>query len=107
MAQWLGMYSGLTHATKVQDIEVSLRKAVTAFAAASELERAEKAKGVRKLSEQLLAARLKALHARLSALTEPGSNVPVTGLRQQERELHKHGVDGILKEFRFDPPATV
>jgi hypothetical protein len=73
MAQWNGQYGGLTDETKVQDLEESLRRAVTAFAAAADADRESKGKAVHHLSDRLLAARLKALRARLSALREPGT----------------------------------
>ena len=105
MAQWNGQFSGLTHETKVQDIEASLRQAVTAFDAAPDAERESKAKAVHHLSGRLLAGRLKALRARLSALREPGlkraSDSQVKQLQTREQELHAQGVAGILKEFGF------
>jgi len=95
----------LTHETKVQDIEASLQQAVAAFDAATEAEREPKAKAVHHLSDRLLAARMKALRARLSALREPGlkraSDSQVKQLRTREQELHAQGVAGILREFGF------
>jgi hypothetical protein len=103
MAQWTGQFSGFTHETKVQDIERSLRQAIQSFKAASEPGRAGKLKAVRQLSERLLAARRKALRARISALTEPGSKSLVgeqaLHLRTREQELQAQGVDEILREF--------
>ncbi|MGI8603669.1 MAG: hypothetical protein ACR2OZ_11815 [Verrucomicrobiales bacterium] len=101
MAQWSGQFSGLTHESKVQDIEASLRQAVAAFDAAPEAERDSKSKAVHHL-----AARSKAMHARLSALREPGrksaSSSHLTQLLTRERELQAQGVTGILREFNFD-----
>jgi hypothetical protein len=103
MAQWAGQFSGFTHETKVQDIEKSLRQAIRTFKAASEPERSGKLTSLRHLSERLLAARRKALHARISALTEPGSKSLVgkqaLHLRIREQELQAQGVDEILREF--------
>ena len=105
MAQWKGQFSGLTHETKVQDLEATLRQAVTAFDAAPDAERETKAKAVRHLADRLLTARLKALRARLSALREPGqkraSDSQVKQLQTREQEFHAQGVAGILKEFHF------
>lgn len=105
MAQWNGQFSGLTHETKVQDIEASLRQAVVAYRGASVAERDSKAKAVRHLSKRLLAARLKALRARLSGLREPGKRrvreVQLMQLQTREHELLAEGVAGILKEFSF------
>jgi len=104
MAQWLGAYSGLTHETKMQDIEASLRKAVKAFAAASGLERDLKLENIRHLSERLLAARLKVLRAKISALAVTASKgaeigKQMTRLERREQELQEQGIDGILAEF--------
>jgi hypothetical protein len=105
MAQWTGAYSGLTHETKVQDIERSLRLAIATFVTLPEAERAGKLKAIRHLAERLLAVRLKALRARLSALTEPGSKGLDEGkashLRAREMELQAQSVDDVLKEFGF------
>lgn len=103
MAQWTGQFSGHTHETKVQDIEDSLRLAIQTCRAASEAERTGKLKAIRHLAERLLAARLKALRARISALTEPGSksldDTKAAHLRSREQELQTQGVEDILREF--------
>lgn len=105
MAQWIGQYSGLTHETKVQDLETSLRKTVAACATAPEAERESRGKAVEHLAGRLLAARLKAIRARLSALREPGqkraSEDQLKQLQTCEQELLAQGVAGILKEFHF------
>ena len=110
MAQWNGQFSGLTHETKVQDIEASLRQAVAAFNSATEGERDSKSKAVRHLAERLLAARLKALRSRLCVLREPGkkraSDSRVKQLQAREQETEAQGVTGILNEFHFGE-ATV
>src|SRR5882762_1612725 len=97
MAQWTGQFSGFTHETKVQDIEHSLRHAIKTFEAAPEAERIGKLKAIRHLSAKLLAARLKALRARISALTEPGSKSSddrqASHLRARQQELERQGVD--------------
>ncbi|MGH7989965.1 MAG: hypothetical protein ACREDS_07255 [Limisphaerales bacterium] len=103
MAQWAGQFSGFTHETKVQDIEKSLRQAVETLKAASEMERSSKLKAIHNLSERLLTARLKALRARISALTEPGkrnaTENQISHLQIREQELQAQGIDGILREF--------
>src|SRR5258708_833125 len=77
VAQWLGQFSGHTHATRVEDAEHALRHAVTAFRTAAPRARGRKAESVRNLAERLLAARLKLLKARLAALG------PVSAGREQ------------------------
>ena len=80
-----------------------MRQAVTSYKALPEAERAGKLKAIRNLSEKLLAVRLKALHARISALTEPGSknldDAKAAHLRTREQELQAQSVDDILREF--------
>lgn len=100
MAQWMGQFSGLTHATKVHAIEESLRLAVKSLAAAGAADTVRKAKAVRHLSERLLAARLRQLRASISTLTEPGQDASRKQVARLEmRELRDQGVEGILKEF--------
>lgn len=103
MAQWTGQFGGLTHETKVQDVENSLRPAIKSFETTSEAERLEKLKTVRHLSEWLLVVRLKALRARISALTEPGSkrldDKQIAHLQKREQELQAQGADEILRGF--------
>ena len=103
MAQWSGQYSGLTHDTKVKDAEVSLRKAVESLSRLSTTDRSGKMKHIRSLAERLLAARLKAMRARLSSLTEPGSTnldaEQTSSLRARKEGVEAHGVEAILKEF--------
>lgn len=110
MAQWTGQFSGFTHETKVQDIEHSLRQAIKTFETISGPARSEKLRAIQHLSEKLLAARLKALRARLSALTEPGSkssgNEQASHLRTREQELQGQNEDDILKEFGFNKSAA-
>lgn len=105
MAQWAGQFSGFTHETKVQDVERSLRQAITTFQALPEAERSGKLKAIRHLAERLLVVRLKALRARISALTEPGSksldDTKAAHLRTHERELQAQSTDDILREFGF------
>lgn len=105
MAQWTGQFSGFTHETKVQDIEQSLRQTITTYKALPEAERAGKLKAIRHLAERLLAVRLKALRARISALTEPGSkgldDTKAAHLRTREQELQDQSADDILREFEL------
>jgi hypothetical protein len=100
VAQWRGQFSGLTHATKVEDAEDALRTAVAAFRASGPGAAPAKAKAVRRLAARLLTARLKALKARRAAAT------PVTGpsarfeqLVQEETAMRAAGVNAILTEF--------
>ena len=101
MAQWAGQFTGLTHETKVQDAEESLRKAVQTHAQSPTPDKATQA--IQQLAERVLKTRLKALHARIAALSEPGkhraSPETLEHLRQQETQLLDGGVAPILKEF--------
>jgi hypothetical protein len=113
MAQWAYGYSGHTHDTKVLDVEESLRLAVAAHSAATEAERDHKSKAVHHLAERLLAARLKAVRARIARLSEPDQRrKPETAdhlerLRKHEAEVEAQGVDGILREFGFHGTVQV
>jgi hypothetical protein len=105
VAQWLGQFSGHTHATRVEDAEETLRHAVAAFrAAASDDVRRRKARSVRNLAERLLSARLKLLKARLTAL-EPvaedrqPSAEEIESLREREARTRAEGLSGIVAEF--------
>ncbi len=105
MAQWAGQYSGFTHGTKVQDLEDSLRKAVTALADSSVDARENQNKVVRRLAERLLVARLKLLHARIAAASElryrngKASAEQVPKLELRARGVEADGLEGILREF--------
>ena len=103
MAQWTGQFSGHTHESKVQDIEDSLRLAIQTYRTASEAERTSQLKAIRHLAERLLAARLKALRASISAITEPGSkrldDTKASHLRAREHGLQAQSVDDILREY--------
>ncbi|MBN9693945.1 MAG: hypothetical protein J0M24_27190 [Verrucomicrobia bacterium] len=104
MAQWTGQFSGLTHNTKVRDTEASLRRAVAAAAQASPEVRYRKVRPMHALAERLLAVRLKAVRARIAALTEPGKrrSDEVGGLEEKERQILAGGIEAILREFGAD-----
>ncbi len=100
MAQWLGQFSGLTHESKLEDAEATLRTAVAAFRAASQPDVAKKAKAVQRLAARVLSLRVKLLKARLNA------NGPMVRIYEQvqrwieqERAILAEGVNAILSEF--------
>jgi len=103
MAQWMKQFSGHTHETKIQDIEVSLQKAVKALESTFGNERKRKTKAVRHLAERLQRSRLKMLRARISALTETMQpeelSKRIKQLKLKEHKLIEQGVAGILREF--------
>ena len=67
MAQWLGQFSGLTHASAVDDAERLLRHAASTFGSESEsVARRKKAKNARSLAKRVLRARIRYLKAALS-----------------------------------------
>jgi len=103
MAQWMRQFTGATHDTKVQDVEESLQLAVEALADADGEERADKLKAVEQLAGRLLKARLKAVRAKISALSEPGMESKAAkqlpGLETRRQQLLGQGVEGILREF--------
>src|SRR5438094_10088260 len=101
MAQWLGQFSGNTHATKVQDLEATLRDAVVVFHKARSCKaRRVKANAVQNLAKKLLAARLRLFKARIVAKTavtveeaESPSNA-VESLRKREAKARAEGLTG-------------
>ena len=107
MAQWSRQYTGNTHATRVADLEASLRRAVSAFTEAqSDPERASKAKSVRKLAERLLLARRRLLAARRTAAQQVRSGEAlaerekeISRLQERAATLDEGGLRGILAEF--------
>ncbi len=105
MAQWMRQFTGATHDTKVQDVEESLQSAVQALADAAGEARADKLKAVEQLAGRLLKARLKAVRAKISALSEPGMErkaaKQLPGLETSRQQLLDQGVDGILREFKI------
>ncbi len=107
MAQWLGQYTGLTHATRVADSEAALRHAVGVLRACTTTEdRAKQAKIVHQLAKRLLSARTRHLKARLVA-TQRGATADATAkyadeinnILRRKAELVEQGLSGILAEF--------
>lgn len=106
MAQWIGQFTGHTHATKVTDAEEELREIIISFHKADPLNRRRKAKSVKNLAERLLTIRLKFLKALLDTL-EPASSEDVDPtakriaiVRAVEAKTRTEGLKGILAEFR-------
>ncbi len=106
MAQWLGQFTGNTHATKVQNLEASLRHAVNVFHKTRPGKaRKVKAKAVQSLAKKLLSARLRLFKARIVANTpvaiEEGDSQMsgIESLRDREAKARAEGLHGILIEF--------
>ncbi len=105
MAQWAWQFSGLSHATKVDDTEYMLRHAVNVFKSASDDEKGKKAKSVKKLAIKVLNARLKLVKAKRSEIEPVKSEdwaarkIQVEHLIEVESRLTSEGVNGILAEF--------
>ncbi len=98
-------FTGATHDTKVQDVEESFQSAVEALADADDEARADKLKAIEQLAGRLLKARLKAIGAKISALSEPGMEIKAAkrlpGLETRRQQLLDQGVEGILREFNI------
>src|SRR5437763_46963 len=89
MAQWLGQFSGNTHATKVQDLEGALRHAVDVFRGTRSIKaRRAKAYAVQNQAKKLFAARLRLLKARIAA------NAPIA---VEEAKSRTSGVESLRK----------
>jgi hypothetical protein len=107
MAQWMGQFTGNSHATKIEDLETTLRHAINVYREVRErVESQTKEKAIRKLAEKLFTARLKYLKARLYEAEPVMENKEerrqrkrVETLRQQEVKVRSDGVNGILLEF--------
>ena len=107
MAQWLGQFSGNTHATRVADIEDAMRHAVAALRTAKGTDAAvSKAKAARRLAEQLFAARIRLLEVRLDAATpltseQSEARPHLDKLRSRIVAMQAEGVRRVLEEFEI------
>jgi hypothetical protein len=105
MAQWAGQYSGLSHATKVDDYEYMLEHAIEIFKSCTDAEKSKKAKSVRKLAAKVLNARLKLVKAKryevepVEAKDWKERRVQIDHLEEVEAKLSSEGTAGILREF--------
>jgi hypothetical protein len=107
MAQWLGQFSGNTHATAVADAEELLRHAIDVLRATSAgPERARKAKAVRNLAKRVFSARERFLKARRVEVHRVRTEEAmarhareIDSLQCREAQLRKDGIVGILHEF--------
>ena len=128
MAQWLGQFTGSTHATRLADAEDALRHAVDALGgAASDGERAQKMHAVHVGAERVVALRLRMLKARIIALaatdrvdvgwrsseTERAPAKPrrapaesISSLRAREEHVRAVNVEGVLREFGVESTKT-
>ena len=111
MAQWQGQFSGKTHASKVKDLEKSLRKSVSAYQNESG-SKPEKGKSVVRLARRLLRARIRLLKSREGdRVTGPASDEDrLTGEASQQSRLAQTiegGVPAILEEFGADELASM
>jgi len=105
MAQWMGQFTGRTHESKVKELERTLEKAIEALKEASSDNFNAKRKSVLKVSARLLAARHKAIKARISKISETRSlendSSKTRNLIQREKEINTNGVEMILKEYEI------
>jgi hypothetical protein len=102
MAQWIGLGSGATHATKVKDLEESLRAAIAALKSTSDDDgREAKVRTIQNLSRRLLSARLHLIGSRLTKAKEKQAHDESKLLREREIACEREGTKGILKEFGF------
>lgn len=87
MAQWLGQFTGRTHATKVRHLEDLLRNAIDSARVAPNAELPKRLRNIKSIAEHLLSSRVKMLKRRGSDKVE---------------ETVEGGVDAILDEFEFE-----
>ena len=109
MAQWLGQFTGHTHATKVADREEMLRAAIARCSTAGSEEATPP--NLVPLARRVIEARLKCMRAQLSDLREPRPGAlpqkQIDRLEQQIRELESGDIAAILMEFRCPPHIIV
>src|SRR5690349_7743928 len=96
MAQWAGQFMGLTHATRVDDAEQSLRSAVGNFGWCPDEERPRREKAIRKLAARVLRFRLRSLKANERGAT---SVADAERLRAARAIVEAGGAAAILTEF--------
>jgi hypothetical protein len=104
VAQWLGQYTGNTHATRVAELDSQLRHAISVLRAIEDdSDRMKRAKSVRKLAKRLLAARARCIKAKLASAEihdAIGKGLgDVASLRQHLASIEEGGLDAILAEF--------
>jgi len=109
MAQGGWLFSGHTLATRVEDAEALLRRAVDSLRAAGPGRDREKKAAVDRLAARLFAARLKLLKARIVAAAEvrskwtPGDWAKRTAsVERKYATLREGGVAMNLREFGVD-----
>jgi hypothetical protein len=100
VAQWSGQFSGNTHASRVDDLECSLRAAVLSLKAATpKPELLTCTNDVRQLAEKVLKARIRLLRARIAAEPPSGAAPRHSGLERRLATTLEGGVSAILQEF--------
>jgi hypothetical protein len=106
VAQWLGQFSGRTHATRVEDAEETLKAAIGSFHDCCGEERARRAKALRKMAARVLRARLQYLKASLVAAQRVPTaealakhTTQLEHLRSAQDATVEGGLGAILSEF--------
>jgi hypothetical protein len=118
MAQWLGQFTGRTHASKVLAIEESLQKAVAKLQVTPAELVTPQINAVVRLAERLLRARRKQMKVAHSiereARTVPLDTERMKQLVTSQERLENGGIAAILTEFKVShllgqttsPPPT-
>lgn len=96
MAQWMGQYTGRTHATAAVDAEDLLARAAAAFRAATAETRTKRAKAVVRLAKRLLAVRRRPLRERAENEQALRGDSPA---HEELRRLEDGGIAAILAEY--------
>ncbi len=106
MAQWVGMYSWNSHATRVEDLEMSLHHAMKIYREALPAEADAKKTIALRLAKQLLKARLKLVRSRIVQAKDNCAESfrakrqkEIDSLEKKEEILRESGLDMILQEF--------
>lgn len=104
MAQWVGQYTGNTHATHVAELDEQLRHAISAFrTSGGDIDRRKRGKSIRSLAKRLWAARRRFVKAKIVGVEIRDASEKRTEeigvLREHLAAIDESGVDGILAEF--------
>jgi hypothetical protein len=101
MAQWIGQFSGNTHRSKVLDREGQLRHAIEVYRRMQPHDdRTAQGQTVKRLADQLLAARIRAMKATLNAMGPMSPDSPITNsMKTKIQNVTIAGVHAILEEF--------
>ena len=96
MAQWKGLGSGRSHATKVKSLEEALTVSVAALNSSAGIETEKKMKAIYGIAKRLLSARLHLVQSQLSFAREKQKASGLEALVKREQEIRMGGIEAII-----------